>query len=528
MKQGQNSVSAIVNKFTNIYENIKRDAFQLYKKNRMEECLETILVLSTFAWWYHFGYWYDEELEEIIEDIGFRLLKDKVSIAESLKSDMNSVLFLTTHLTDSGGHTEAMKFWINCLSDIFKNIYLVSTEAYCKTFKNISDIGVNEKVEYIKLTENKYTDKILKLANILIQVKPSYIFLFVDPNDIVSLAALGYLKTKMNTRIIFFNHSDHTFWIGKRFIDILVEFRSYSIGISRVFRGFEGKIVVVPLTTQIHNNIMNTNVKLTLPLKLDKDHNTVSLSIGAPWKFVSDGYWDYFKVVKNILRNAENHIHILITKKDKYIERNFSEFPRELKNRFKIMYDVSNPLPYYKVSDFIIESFPVIGGTVRLEAMALGKPVIFIKNNKSGLFSVTDVIPPSYRYIASNNKEVIQHAEVLLKNREEREKAGKLLKRYFDENFAPEKVCMIIKSLLNGKNEIYFRNQDKLSFNIYEDNKYLFYHDFTYKGFINPYLILLKVYLDKRRMSISSYLSALKKLSFNDFVLVFKKLISKI
>ena len=511
------------------YEKLKKEAFSLYKKGKLEESLNYIVTASTFAWWYHFGYWSDGELEELIKKIGSNLLERELSIYGNITPNENNVLFLTTYLTNSGGHTEAIKLWISCLSGSFENIYIISTEVYNKTSLNFFEYDIYEKTQYIKLTGRKYIDRIKDLARIIVQVKPAYVFLFIDPNDVVSLVALSYLKPKLDSKIIFFNHSDHTFWLGKDIIDILVEFRSYSIIVSRLLRKFQGNITVVPLSTKIHatnNNDSKIANEALKSLNLTNNYKTISLSIGASWKFVSDGEWDYFKAIENILKNTDNHVHILITMKDKYIENRLCEFPEKLKNRFKVLYNISNPLPYYKVADFIIESFPVIGGTVRLEAMALCKPIIFIKNKRSAIFSVTDVIPKNYSYVACSEEKVIEYATLFIKSEEERKKAGKLLKEYFDENFTPEKICEEIRNVLKDKN--IQSNSEYKNLEILDSNEYLLSYDIRYRGLINPYLILLKIYLNKKNRSILDYLRASKNLSIKDISFGLKKFFSKI
>lgn len=522
-------VSSTMRKFQSMYEGLKSEAFSFYKKGKLEESLTTIVAASTFAWWYHIGYWSDEELEELLGDLSIDLVDGLLNKTDDFKTLQHNVFFITTLLTNYGGHTESLKLWIDCMVGVFENIYLVSTEVLNKTSGEFREFGINNKVEYIKLSHRRYTDKIQALASLLIQKRPSYVILFIDPNDVVALAALGHLKTKINFKIIFFNHSDHTFWLGKKIIDVLVEFRSFSFGVSWAFRNFRGGTSLIPLTTTIHKSKNDENYSEILKsLNLSDNIKTISLTIGAPWKFVNDNVWDYFKVIEKILSLTNDHLHILITRKDKfqnYIENRFSLLPKECRKRFVILYDVSNPLPYYKIADFVIESFPIIGGTVRLEAMALGKPVIFIENHICPLLSATDAIPNFYKYVARSGEEVVRYAGLFLNNIEERKHAGRLLKEYFDRNFDPEIVCMKVKSLINsGHNNIKFGQETHVHH--FCDYYYLLNCDITFRGLINPYLILGKILLDHRHISAVQYLHIFRKLSLNDILFGFRKLVA--
>jgi len=508
------SVSAIMQDFKNTYEKLKKEIFSLYKNGKIEESLNFTVVASTFAWRYHFGYWYDDDLEMLIKKIGSHLLEKTINIHENIQLDSNSILFFTTFLTNLGGHTEAMKLWIDCLSDSFENVYVVSTEVYSKTSIEFSEADINKKVKYIRLLGKKYSDKIKKLANFLVKVKPNYVVLFIDPNDVVSLSALSYLKSKLDFKVIFFNHSDHTFWLGKNLIDVLVEFRAYSAVVSRVLRKFQGSITIIPLSTKIHMLEEDEPEDVLRSLNLPQNYRTISMSIGSSWKFVSDDQWDYFRTIKNILSIEKNHIHILVTTKSTYIKNKFSQFPKTLKDRFKIVYNVSNPLPYYKISDFIIESFPMTGGTVRLEAMALAKPIIFIRNNKSALISFEEVIPPSYRYIASNEEDIVKYVDLFIKNKEERKRVGESLKNHFEKKFSPSKICIKIRNIF--KDDTILPNLQYENIDLMESDEYLFSYDIKCKGLLNPYLILLRIYLDKKHFSIIDYFRIFKNLNIKE------------
>ncbi|WP_456399939.1 hypothetical protein [Persephonella sp.] len=527
-----NDMYLISQKLKNSYEDLKKKAIDSYKIGDLEKSLSIIVAASTLAMWYHFGCWSDDDIEELIKQIVNLLLKDKINTSNTLYKENDCILFLTSYLSNSGGHTRAMKLWINCLSNKFENIYLISTEMHKKTSLNFPEYDILNKVKYQSINNNKYSEKIRNLVELFMKIKPKYVFLFITPNDVVSISALSYLKPKLSFKTIFFNHSDHTFWLGKNIIDLLVEFRAYSARISRLFRNFQNKITAIPLSTDIYiratkysDNIINKTLK---SLDIEKsNYKTISLSIGASWKFVGNQKWNYFRAIKRILEHANNHIHMLITnKKNNYIETELRKFPIRLKDRFKIIYNISDPIPYYKISDFIIESFPITGGTVRLEAMALGKPIIFIKHKESELISFTEVIPENYKYVAKTEEELVNLSINIINNKKERKKAGEYLRLYFFENFSIEKICRLLENVMDNFDDVKdLCNQKIQNMEIAECNEYLlFMYDINYRGLINPYLILLKVFLEQRHKSLRDYYEIIKNLSLEEVISILRRL----
>ena len=185
-------------------------------------------------------------------------------------------------------------------------------------------------------------------------------------------------------------------------------------------------------------------------------------------------------------------MHILVTMPHPYIEKQYNNLPREVKSRFKIIYNNFYPKSFYRLADFVIGSFPIGGGVAKFDVMALGIPTIFVDNKESILFSYVDFLPASYKYVAQNEDDIIRYAEIFIKNKEERERAGRLLKRHFDKFFEFSKLCKIIRSLFEEK-ETSNKYNEKLEkkHEITVNEIYLFYHDI--KAYASVYLPLFSI-----------------------------------
>lgn len=505
--------------FKELYLDLKSKALKSFQVGNLERSLNYIVVASTFAWRYHFGVWFDDELESLLKNIASNIISiDKLKeISKFKRKNANRILFITTFLTDTGGHTEALKLWIKCLSNEFDELYVVSTETLNRTieYDSVSFIRNYANLYFLSYKE-KYTNRVINLAKIILDIQPNYIVLFIDPNDVIAVSTLSILKDFLKFKLIFFNHADHVFWLGKNIIDILVEFRSYSVHISRKFREFQRDIVVIPLTTDIY--MRKDQASDNMIKSIDKRNATISLSIGASWKLVNEGYWDYFGVIKRILEQNPTHVHILITKANNFIKNRLDLFPKEIKERIKLVPGTSDPLPYYKYADFLIETFPVIGGTVRVEALALGLPIIFIENKYSGLLSMTDALPKNYLFVAKSNEDVVKYSNEFIKNRYLRNNLSENLMNFFLNTFSYERVCNHIRRIFFN-NDINNKTKD---LDVHEDINYLLSLDLACSGFRDPYLIMLKLILLKRSKDIGLYFQIVKKLNFVNLWKVFK------
>ncbi len=96
-------------------------------------------------------------------------------------------------------------------------------------------------------------------------------------------------------------------------------------------------------------------------------------------------------------------------------------------------------MPYYRGADFLIETFPLMGGNVRQEAMVLGCPIIVV--NPPGFEQNTRFLglPENYP-VVSHQAELEALAGAFIHQSTERDRLGQGLARFAAENFSYEKV----------------------------------------------------------------------------------------
>ncbi len=507
--------------YINKYINVKKAALLHFDNGRLEESLVLIHAASKFASTYHLGFWYDDDLENLLSFISYSMFQDTYQDPPKNSKTTCSqgeckVLYIATFLDKIGGHSEVMRLWLSLLSKK-KNIkqYVITTFDVDPGF--LSKIQ-NADITFLNLNEDTLTNKIRSLVFNVLDIKPTFIILFINPEDIVSITAMNFIKKIVNAKIIFYNHGDIVFWLGRNVIDILVEFSPHRAYVSRDVRKYKGNIAIIPLTT----DIVDRNPSKFNPYIKTK-HATISLSIGSPWKIVNDGFWDYLGTIKKILESNPNHTHVLLTFPRKYITKRIAmlkEWPEDLLRRLIIKYNIADPTYYYNQADFLIETFPFAGGQVRIEAMALGLPVIFIQNPKFSLVflhSDADSIVEDYPFIAKSNEDVIKHANTLIGNYNLRHKYGNFLREIFAAKSSAEVTFSKLESLLNNDYASCNSTPCESVQKIYIDDSYLFSFDLNRDYPPSPYVWAMINSINQGRFRLSTLIEYLKNLKLEDW-----------
>lgn len=425
----------------NIYNSLKSNALSSFEDRKYEKTLDYIHLAAKIARQSYLGIWYDDELEKLLPKIGKELKKE----SKPKKSHDKKVVFILSFLSSKDGtcfgHCQAFKHWTKMLGSISKNIYIT----HCYTSynsslypKNIGDIPVYNLSWY-----DSYLDRIKDLINGLNNDAPDEIILFINPDDVIAITALSALD--INPKIIFFNHADHTFWLGRTIIDTLIEFRDEGARWSKNYRNINNS-QIVPLTTEIK------------PQKASKkewginEDSTVSISVGSMRKVLTDDL-PYFKLIEELLEKFPNYYHIFITNEvDEDIIRFYFKNYDKIKDRFIIAGPIADLSTIYGVGDFLIETIPMNGDTVRIEAMACKLPVVGYYNEKFPLVSSKYYLPPDYPFIGSKHDELISYCAELIKDPEIRKKTGNTLYEYYLDNFSMESVNKTLKKVLSSNN----------------------------------------------------------------------------
>jgi hypothetical protein len=428
------------------YNWVKSKAFEAYEKGKVEKALGLIYVAATYAWKVHLGLWYDEDLENLLSVIGRKITGEVYRSTHPTGKIKRRVAHIVTTLYEIGGHSRVIKHFLQALNETCEQyVYLTNTERPPSKVEWLEDLR-KKGVKIRSLSYNDhFSNRIKQLVEYLERDSPEKVILYIHPNDVIAVAALNSLKKK--PYVLFFNHADVSFWLGRNVLDVLLEWRSQSLAYSKKYRKIDNACVI-PL-------IGDVEVKKQLKEKIKKGFHiptdaTVSITIGKYQKVMGDPNWDYFKAIEQILKEEPNHYHISVA-----VPNKLSDDP-DIRKRFIIMEATPHVEPVYNVADFLIETFPAYGGTVRVEAMMYQLPIVAIHNKNFSLLSDCDALPANYPLVACNAEELIRCSSKLIKDENLRTKLGVMLFNYYKSNFDYKKMRSLIISTVTNRPNIPF------------------------------------------------------------------------
>jgi hypothetical protein len=182
-------------------------------------------------------------------------------------------------------------------------------------------------------------------------------------------------------------------------------------------------------------------------------------------------------------------------------------------DRWLIIQPISDLSPFYQNVDFLIETFPLTGGTIRVEAMSFGLPIVGIENLEFSLLTDTGVFPQNYPLIAKDNTEFINYCSSLITNEGFRTQIAKANLKHFKENYDYEEIKSKIINIYEGNFRKIELLQDRLE-DVNYNEEYTYLLSLAHSG--RP-ITFMKIFLKTLKfINIFSFLEMIS-LFFNSF-----------
>lgn len=399
---------------------------------------------ARLAWLNHhswrYSLWSDRELEEALTTQGKAVPGGDRGL---ISGDHAGIIFVASTLYDTGGHSETIRIWSDLLRENHPRQLLVLTAGCGQDhhFPRLQEYLVSRGVRIIKMSPAESASRrVGRLKGILQDARRSVVFLFIHPDDAVAVSACGALRHRV--RFVFNNHADIDFWLGAGCFDQYVDFRRIGAEISQRQRKVR-RTLVIPLTTDI-GPVRASRDDLGIPKKA-----TVSVSLGSLWKTTAERNFCYFQAINRLLSTYPDHYHLFITTPPprRELQRVLPINP-DLRNRFRITGPFADVRPFYSMADFLIETFPLIGGYVRTEAAALGLPMVVFRHPYRPMFSELEVLNDDYPLVARCEDEVVECSSRLIEDRGLRDHCSRLVREGFASRCSPEIVRQALLGLV--------------------------------------------------------------------------------
>lgn len=343
-----------------------------------EASLNIVEALSKYAYECFPGVFYNDELEKIIFEESEKLFgknKSRNITFHNKAKDLNILHILTTHYK-LGGHSRLMENWLSFDKDNTHSVYIVKPQT--RSHKYLHNLCFSAGGELFLAKENNKKTRALELYNYINQKTFDFIFLHTHPEEIEAFLVLQHI----NIPVAFINHSDHTFWLGKRFADIFVNIREEASVINKHFRKIN-KNIIVPIP--IYHNKLKKSKKEARQMLNISDDATFALCVGSFHKFIPDGHNN----INDLLVLLWQRLPDLIVKIIGIHQEDIYKTGIATDGRLEIMQPANNIELYYCAADFIIDPIPKGSYTALLEAAAFENFPLLFKNGIK-LFDLSD------------------------------------------------------------------------------------------------------------------------------------------
>lgn len=375
----------------------------LVKNKNLDEKLVVAKKALTFATYNNCGYFESNILENFYCDLA-KTIDNKAKFSEFEK---NNILHVMTLSYKVGGHTRVVEKWIN-LAPCYQKHSVVLLNQEGEIPQKLKDNIKNKNGElYVFNLGEDIFQKAIKLRELA--SKFEYVVLHIHMDDPAALVAFG--SEEFSRPILFFNHADHLFWVGKSISDIILDFRTIK-SITKTRRNIKNPyfLGIPPETEAKYIETYDKNeARKKLNLPLDKK---IILTVGSNFKYTPFKNKSFIDYVTKILEKEKDAILYAIG--PSLNDEMWKIANEKLEGRIIPLGTINYGEEYFnyiKSSDLILDSWPMCGGTVIMDAISLAKPILSFDNEIGQL----DYILKSKSFVKDEG-ELTQKAILILNN----------------------------------------------------------------------------------------------------------------
>lgn len=391
-----------------------------------EARLYWVAAAATFAWSHNFGIWRDDGLESVLDEVA-----GEFAPAGGCAPAAGGAVHVVSMFGGGGGHAEALIMWGRAVGSA-----VVSSEWETS---DMSGLGLESHLCPRGLPP---AERVGWLCRKLCELRPETVILHIFPNDVAALAAALAYRRASGARLLLHDHADTSFWLGAGLVDRVVVCFPSRLPFARDARGVPPeKLSLVPLTSRRRDSAPVTRESLGVP-----PGATLSLTVGAFYKMRPDGHWDYARTLSRVMERHPRHYHLMVG-----AGAGGEEIRRRLGSERVLWLGLRTDVDaLLKVSDFVVESFPLMGGLFRLDAMREGVPVLAVAHPRCPELFDTGAFPADYPLLARSNEEVERLCARLIEEEGLRRTVAASLRERFEEVFSEAAVARALGEALGG------------------------------------------------------------------------------
>ncbi len=352
------------------HELLINHAKKLYSEEKYTELINFIEELALVEKENYIGILTSPSLEILLKKVASKKISSPLPLT-SHENKKRKVLHVGTEFYSVGGHTKVVLDWIS--NDTNSDAEILVTNQ-----KKELSLGVSAPIHYVpaklpSLEKAKYIRELLS-TNFY-----DIIVIHQHHHDVVPTLAFWDIQ-KYNTKVLFYNHANFKFSIGNIIASQRVNLSKGDVKISSKYR-FPINDVFLPFVLGENLPVVNNNDSDVLELKntLKIGDEKVFLTIASAYKYKPNESQNFFKEWNSFLQKHKNIVLVVIgvTVEDVQLFTSSQEIPENI----KLCGVVKNPVSYYKLADYVIESYPIVSGLSVFEPMYYGAlPIVSYDN----------------------------------------------------------------------------------------------------------------------------------------------------
>lgn len=386
-----------------------QESLHCLEKNELEMSAIMLQIAADYAAGKYIGFYYSFELENTAKCIAKKM---NVLCTIQQPKPINRVLHVISQVYEVGGHTRLLENWLQYDKNSCRSNSLVVTNQGIRQIAavQLSNIKKNIKNLYFLIDRGKsisarvkYLEEISKNFDVIV--------LHSHPEDVIPL--LCYSNS--NIPILFVNHADHRFWVGRSISNLILEIRESGSILSNTKRNVKienQRILPIPLQQPIY--LSKEQVREKLLLQRD---DIVIFSVASAHKYIPITNYGIGNLLLEIVNYREDIKVIVIGPNDKNpYWRNLKTLSNGRINAIGIKPQIDE---YYIASDIYLDSYPISSLTSLLDAAKYGLPVLSL-NTGMKTSDIDDIALNNLDFCFSNHEELLARMRYLVDNVTER------------------------------------------------------------------------------------------------------------
>ncbi|GIU83877.1 MAG: hypothetical protein KatS3mg008_0652 [Acidimicrobiales bacterium] len=343
---------------------------RLAERGRLQEAMIAAEAAAHVAWWYHPGRFHSARLERILIAAGDAL--PRIGIRRTIAARQRRVLHVVSVASGAGGHRSLLTRWIRRDRSRRHDLFVSRPCGVDRRLREVVAIsgGVIWEVERW-LAPLERAAALRRAAS-----GAELVVLHTHPDDAVPLVALG---TVDRPPVLFVNHADHCFWLGRAIADVVCCLRHSATELAVKRRRIpRRRIEVLPLPIEppgdpTHLDRRRARRALGVP-----DAKPLVVTVASEWKLVPVAGLPSSAQLALRLAERVPELHMLFVG-PRPTHPVFSSLAASTAGRVRALGETERVAELFAGADLYVDSAPVASLTSLLEAVAAGLPAVSMR-----------------------------------------------------------------------------------------------------------------------------------------------------